>query len=119
MSGEKLFKARIVQLIFSKKTEEALKALSQHFNVEIPKLKVGMPKRHSKNLGCYTAKDKTIHVSKGENLYNAYLILHEFYHHLRTRDREHKGTERYADEFAKEFIQVYRNQVLGLKSKDI
>lgn len=113
MSAEKLFKAKIVQLILSKKTEEALKALSRHFNLEVPKLKVGMPKRHGKNLGCYTAKDKTIHVSNRENLYNPHLILHEFYHHLRTHGREHKGTERYADEFAREFIQAYMDQILS------
>lgn len=80
------------------------KSFTKLFNLEVPKLKVGMPKRYRKDLGCCTAKDKTIHVSDQENRYNMYLILHKFYDHLRTQDREHEGTERYADEFAKEFI---------------
>ena len=43
-----LFKAKVVNLILSKDTEEALQLLSQRYNVAKPNLKVGMPKRYSK-----------------------------------------------------------------------
>jgi len=43
-----LFKAKVVNLILSKDTEEALQLLSQRYNVAKPNLKVGMSKRYSK-----------------------------------------------------------------------
>jgi len=105
---EHLFKARIVQLILMKETGEALKALSQHYRVDVPNLKVGMPKKYSKKVGCYVSKTKTIHVISREKLEDPFVILHEFYHHLRTQDRKHRGTEKYADRFAKEFIEAFK-----------
>jgi hypothetical protein len=91
-----------------KETHEALKALSQHYNVDVPNLKVGMPKRHAKKIGCYVSKTKTIHVMNQEKLENPYVILHEFYHHLRTQDRKHRGTEKHAQRFAEEFIEAFQ-----------
>jgi len=38
------FKALIVQLILNGKVEEAIKLLSEHYEVPTPKLKIGMPK---------------------------------------------------------------------------
>jgi hypothetical protein len=67
-----------------------------------------MPKRHGKDAGCYVASKKTIYVSDRDNLYNPYLILHEFYHHLRTTDKKHKGTEKYANRFAEEYVETYK-----------
>lgn len=107
MNSEQLFKAKVVALILSKEPEEALELLSGFYKIETPELKVGMPKRHGKNPACYTAKDRTIHVANRENLYNPFLILHEFYHHLRTHMEEHEGTEGYADKFARDFIEAY------------
>lgn len=108
MNSEELFKAKVVYLILSKKPEEALEFLEQHYHVAAIKLKVGMPKGHVKNAGCYIANKKTICVSNRDNLYNPYLILHEFYHHLRTHDGRHRGTERYADKFAKGYVEAYK-----------
>jgi hypothetical protein len=107
---EQKFKALIVGLILNGKTEKALALLSEHYGVEVPKLKVGLPKgRKKKTLGCYNAKKKTILVLNSDTLKEPFIILHEFYHHLRTAlDAKHKGTERYADEFSKEFIQAYK-----------
>lgn len=105
---EHVFKARIVQLILMKEIDEALEALSQHYNVVVPNLKVGMPKKYSKKLGCYVSKTKTIHIMSRERLEDPFLILHEFYHHLRTQDRKHRGTEKYADRFAKEFLEAFK-----------
>jgi hypothetical protein len=107
LDNEKQFKAKIVHLIISQKTEKALEQLSQHHHVTTPKLKVGMPKRDHKHQGCYVVKNATIHVVNSDSLYNPYVILHEFYHHLRTSGAEHKGTEKNADKFAKEYIATY------------
>ena len=108
---EQKFKALIVGLILNGKTEEALELLAKHYRVEVPTLKVGLPKgRKKKSLGCYVAKKKMIFVLNSDALKEPFIILHEFYHHLRTAlDAKHKGTEKYADEFSKEFIQAYNS----------
>ena len=56
LNFEQLFKTKIVHLILSKKPEDALKALSQYYNIIAPELQVGMPKGHRKNVGCYIVK---------------------------------------------------------------
>ena len=108
LEREYLFKAKIVHMILIKENVEAIKALSRHYRVEEPHLKVGMPKRYSKKAGCYVSKTKTIHVMNQNYLDNPFVILHEFYHHLRTQGREHKGTERYANRFAEDFIEAFQ-----------
>jgi hypothetical protein len=104
------FKARVVWLIADGQAERALEQLAEHYRVKVPKLKVGLPKRHRKNtLGCYSAKSNTISVLNSDVLKEPFVILHEFYHCIRTGlDAKHKGTENYANEFAIEFIQAYR-----------
>jgi hypothetical protein len=108
LNNEYLFKAKIVQMILMKENVKAIEALSHHYGVGIPNLKVGMPKRYSKAAGCYVSKTKTIHVMNQEYLDNPFVILHEFYHHLRTHGREHRGTEKYANRFAEEFIEAFK-----------
>ncbi len=107
LNSEYLFKAKIVQMILTKKNMEAIKTLSHHYSVDIPHLKVGMPKKYSKNVGCYVSKTKTIHFMNQEYLNNPFVILHEFYHHLRTQGRRHRGTEKYANRFAEKFIEAF------------
>jgi Zn-dependent peptidase ImmA (M78 family) len=106
---EYLFKAEIVRLILMKQTDEALNALSHYYGVAVPLLKVGMPKGHRGKVGCYVSKTKTIHVMNHEKLEDPFVILHEFYHHLRTQDGKHKGTEKHANKFAQEFIEAFQN----------
>jgi hypothetical protein len=103
-------KLLVVWLILDGKTEEALSLLAKTYDVKTPRLKVGLPKGRRKGVyGCYTAKDATIHVLDGETLSNPFVLLHEFYHHLRTSvDMQHKGTEKNADKFAMEFIEAYK-----------
>lgn len=108
LNFEQLFKTRIVHLILSKNSEDALEALSRSYNVITPELKVGMPKGHRKNVGCYVAKERTIYVSNMNELNNPYVILHEFYHHLRTHNIKHRGTEKYAERFAKDYVETYK-----------
>ncbi|XHH09686.1 MAG: hypothetical protein ACFCUE_03410 [Candidatus Bathyarchaeia archaeon] len=105
------FKPAIVLLILNGKTEQALELLSKHYNINTPKLKVGLPKGHKTvAYGCYTSKTETITVLNSEMLNNPFVILHEFYHHLRSRsvDKIHKGTEKNADKFALEFVEAYK-----------
>jgi len=108
---ETRFKAFIVWLIMNGKAEEALELLAKHYTVNAPKIRVGLPKGHKKNIfGCYTAKNETISVLNSDTLKEPFTILHEFYHHLRTaQNTKHKGTEKYASEFAREFIQSYKS----------
>ena len=112
---EQRFEASIVWLILNGETEKALETLAKHYDVNVPNLKVGLPKgRKIKTLGCYTAKNKTISVLNSDVLKQPFVILHEFYHHLRTNtDAKHLGTEKYADEFAKKFIQAYNSMEAG------
>jgi hypothetical protein len=110
---EEKAKALVVWLILNGKTEKALELLAKGYRVSVPSLKVGLPKKHKRDvLGCYTAKGKTISVLNSETLKNPFVILHEFYHHLRTSvDEKQKGTERYANEFPKDFIEAYKRIV--------
>lgn len=105
------FEVLIVWLILNGKVEKALELLAEHYSVNVPKIEVGLPKgRKKKILGCYNAKKGTIFVLNSDMLREPFIILHEFYHHLRTNlDTKHKGTEKYADKFAKEFIQAYKS----------
>jgi hypothetical protein len=111
LNSEYPFKAKIVQMILLNESVEAVNALSHHYGVVGPQLKVGMPKKYRKNVGCYVSKTKTIHVMNRKYLHNPFVILHEFYHHLRTRGREHRGTEKYANKFAEEFIKAFNTRV--------
>jgi hypothetical protein len=97
----------VVRLLLSKDTEEAIELVSQHYKIAKPKLKVGMPKRHSKKLACYVANNRTIYVSNREFLCNPHVILHEFYHHLRNSTSTQKGLEKHADRFAGDYLRAY------------
>lgn len=104
------FKAVVVWLILNGRTEEALRVLAEYYKVEVPSLKVGLPKGHRvKAFGCYTAKSETISVLNSDILANPFVIVHEFYHHLRSKavDKMHRGTEKNADKFALDFLREY------------
>lgn len=105
------FKPIVVWLILNGKTEEAIELLSKNYKVTVPELKVGLPKGHKiKAFGCYTNKNQTISVQNSDILVNPFVIIHEFYHHLRSKgaDKMHKGTEKNADRFAIDFIEAYK-----------
>ncbi len=103
------YKALVVHLIINGNSEEALKLLADHYHTSLPRIQVGIPRRHrTKAMGCYTAKNQTISVLNSETLKEPSIILHEFYHHLRTSvDKKHRGTEKYASNFARDFILAY------------
>ena len=110
LDEENIDKPWIVSLILNRDTEQALVLLAKHYNVASPKLKVGLPKGHRKVHGCYTSKNQTISVLDSSTLANPFVILHEFYHHLRSKsvDRQHRGTEKNANKFATEFLTEYQ-----------
>jgi len=104
------FKPVVVWLILNGKTEEALTLLAKNYKVNVPTLKVGLPKGHKiKAFGCYTNKNETISVLDSDILANPFVIIHEFYHHLRSKgvDKMNRGTEKNADKFAVEFLCEY------------
>src|SRR5215204_1964634 len=39
--------------------------------------------------------------------YNPFVVLHEFYHHIRTKGGIHRGSEKNANMYAKSFIDAY------------
>jgi hypothetical protein len=107
LASELLFKAKVVRMVLSKDTEEAIELVSQHYRIAKPKLRVGIPKRYSRKLACYVANSRTIYVSNREFLDNPHVILHEFYHHLRNSTSTQKGLEKHADRFAEDYLKAY------------
>ena len=102
---EKDFQEKVVRLIsFDRKPEDALDLLCQHYRVERPLLRIGLPKGEKKALGCYVHRERAIYISREEYLYDPYVLIHEFYHHLRNVGGKHRGTERHAKDFAVSFL---------------
>ncbi len=109
-SQQDKFKAFVVQLILNKQTEHALNLLAKEYKVVAPTLEIGLPKGHSRNAyGTYNAKSRTISVMDRDIFSNPFVILHEFYHHIRSRsvDKMHRGTEKNADKFAVDYLRAY------------
>lgn len=101
------FQQSIVRLIaIAKRPEEALDLLSEYYGVERPRLKMGLPGGEKRALGCYVHRDKTIYISSQEYLYDPYVLIHEFYHHLRHIGGKHRGTEKHARDFALAFLRT-------------
>ncbi|HZY47371.1 MAG TPA: hypothetical protein VFE96_06190 [Candidatus Bathyarchaeia archaeon] len=99
------FQKRIVRLIaIERRPEKALDALSEHYRVVTPVLKMGLPKGEKRALGCYVSREQTIYISTEEHLFDPYVLIHEFYHHLRHVGGKHRGTERHARDFALSFL---------------
>ncbi len=108
ISNEDLFKAYIVSMILNGKTIDALNKLSEKYGITSPKLKIGRVKGHNKALAVYSPRKKTIYIQDPDVFTNPFVVLHEFYHHLRYIDNKHRGTEKYADRYAEDFIRAFR-----------
>ncbi len=112
------FKVHIVALILNGKTEDALEQLAKEYQVSVPQLKVGLPKGHKTTAyGCYTSKTQTISLLNSDMMVNPFVVLHEFYHHIRSKgvDRMHRGTEGNADKFALDYVTQYQLAVLKIR----
>jgi Zn-dependent peptidase ImmA (M78 family) len=106
-STDASFQQTIVQLIaIARRPEEALDLLCEYYGVERPHLRMGLPSGTKKALGCYVHRDKTIYISSQEYLYDPYVLIHEFYHHLRHVGGKHRGTEKHARDFALAFLRT-------------
>jgi hypothetical protein len=111
-------KAKIVHMILNKKTEEALQNLSEFYNVTVPKIVVGTIKGKRRTVyAVYVQKETKIHVINSDIFYNPFIILHEFYHHIRTRAGVHRGSEKHANMYAQSFIDSYKRLVEQMRDK--
>ena len=106
--SEQGFRSRIVRLILDGRPEQAIDLLADYYGVGEPDLRVGTVKRHRKVLACYVEKEKRIYLSKSEFLTEPFIVLHEFYHHLRTSQLgRNRQVEKRADLFALSFIREF------------
>lgn len=110
--------ALIVKLILNKRTEKSLQLLSNFYSIQAPEVIVGTLKGKRKTVhAVYVGNQRRIYATNSEIFYNPFVILHEFYHHLRFRGMEHRGSEKSANKFALHFINSYRSQLpIGSKS---
>jgi hypothetical protein len=102
-------KAKIVYMILNKKTEEALQNLSRFYKVTPPEITVGTIKGKRRTVyAVYVQRESKIYCINSDIFYNPFIVLHEFYHHIRTKGGIHRGSEKYANIYAKSFIDSYK-----------
>jgi hypothetical protein len=112
---DEMMQAKIVHMILTKRTEQALQALSSFYRVKPPEIAVGTVKGKRRTAyAVYVPKERKIYAMNSDIFYNPFVILHEFYHHLRTQGGPQRGTERHANLYAKGFIDSYRRVVSKL-----
>ena len=103
-----LTKAKIVHMVLNKNTEEALQYLSKFYDIAPPEIVVGTVKGKRKTVyAVYVQKESKIYALNSDVFYNPFIILHEFYHHIRTKGGVHRGSEKNANRYAKSFIDAY------------
>ncbi|MGB9004081.1 MAG: hypothetical protein WCC52_09785 [Nitrosotalea sp.] len=112
-----LTRAKIVQMILDGTTEGALGKLSEFYRVETPKIAVGTVKGKRRTVyAVYVPSEKKIYALNSDIFCNPFVILHEYYHHIRSKLGIHKGSERHANMYAKDFIDSY-NKIISRESK--
>ena len=112
ISLDDISKAKIVHMILNRNTEEALQKLSKFYNVTPPEIVVGTIKGKRRTVyAVYVQKERRIYVINSDVFYNPFIVLHEFYHHIRTRAGVHRGSEKHANMYAKSFIDSYKKIV--------
>ena len=83
--------------------------LSRSYKVSTPKLRIGVVEGKTKGVAAvYSQNRKEILAARREFMYDPFVMIHEFYHHLRSVSGHHRGTEKQADKFALDFINAYR-----------
>ena len=103
-----LNKAKVVSMILNKRTEEALQHLSKFYGMTPPEIVVGTVKGKRKTVyAIYVQKERKIYAINSDVFYNPFIVLHEFYHHMRTRGGIHRGSEKNANMYARNFINAY------------
>jgi hypothetical protein len=115
-NSDELFKALVVATILDARPEDALSLLCDHYRVSKPRLSVGVFEGRTKGVAAvYSVGRREILAANREFLYNPFVMIHEFYHHLRSTSGRHRGTERQADEFATDFIRAYQRTGVALR----
>jgi hypothetical protein len=103
-----LTKAKVVYMILNRKTEEALQKLSSFYNIAAPEIVVGTVKGKRRTVyAVYVQRERRIYATNSDIFYNPFIVLHEFYHHVRTKGGVHRGSEKQANMYAKSFIDSY------------
>jgi len=106
----------VVATILDSRPEDALSLLCEHYRVSRPRLSVGVFEGRTKGVAAvYSVERREILAAKREFLFDPFVIIHEFYHHLRSTSGKHRGTERQADEFAAGFIDAFRRTGVALR----
>jgi hypothetical protein len=117
-AAEDQMKASVVALILDSNTEEAIEVLSKWYRVSVPRLGVGVIEGKTKRVAAvYSQNRKEILAARREFMYDPFVMIHEFYHHLRSASGHHRGTEKQADRFALDFIDSYR-RLVGARSAE-
>ena len=112
------FKAYIVQLIIDKKTEQAIESLSQLYEIKPPQIVVGTIKGKRRTVyAVYVQRECKIYCINSDIFYNPFIIMHEFYHHLRTTAGVHRGSEKHANLYARDFIDSYNTIISDMIQK--
>lgn len=105
-------KAQIVKMILEKQTEKALEKLSAIYHVSTPQIVVGTIKGKRRTVyALYIPREKKIYALNSEIFFNPFVVLHEYYHHIRSKLGVHRGSERNANKFAQEFVEAYKKAV--------
>ena len=109
---DELTKAQIVRMILEKQTEKALEKLSEFYHVTPPQIVVGTIKGKRRTVyALYVQNERKIYALNSEIFFNPFVILHEYYHHIRTKLGVHRGSEKNANKFAQEFVDAYKKIV--------
>lgn len=104
-----ILRAKIVNMILNRKTEEALEELSKFYLLDTPQIVVGTIKGKRRTVNAvYVQRERKIYALNSDVLYNPFVVLHEYYHHVRTKAGMHKGSERHANQYAQYFINAYQ-----------
>lgn len=101
-------RARAAYLILEGRVEEAVEILADYYGVPRVRVMIGLPPRCGAALGCYVPSKRTIYLRSSEEYRNPHVVLHEFYHHLRSALGHHRGTEGRADGYASESLEALR-----------
>ncbi|HXW95488.1 MAG TPA: hypothetical protein VEJ19_07265 [Nitrososphaerales archaeon] len=117
-SAEDQMKALVVALILDSKTEEAMTVLSRWYKVSAPRLGMGVVEGKTKGVAAvYSQKRKEILAARRDFMFDPFVMIHEFYHHLRSVSGRHRGTEKQADKFALDFLATYKRLASAMSNR--
>ena len=103
------FMATVVSMIVGMDPEGALDLLCKHYRVSRPRLGIGVVEGKTKGVAAvYSVGRREILAARREYMYDPFVMIHEFYHHLPSVGGKHRGTEKQADLFAIDYLRAYQ-----------